>query len=568
MLSFLKIENLAIIESLAVEFADGLNVLTGETGAGKSIIVDAAGFLLGARGSADMVRTGAERLTVEGVFEIGGSHRALAEIARIGIDPAPEGILIRREITAAGRSRAFVNGTLVTLQQLRDLGELLADLHGQHQHQSLLRAEGQREALDRFAGAGDLAVEVAGAADALRGLIAERDALRETERERARREDALKAEIAEIRAVAPSADEESDLKREEALLRHAEEVRALAEEACVLLNEDDASALGRLGAVRDRLARLAAIDDRCAEALRAVEEARLGLKEALRTIEPYREAGEYEPGRLDQVAARLAAIDRLKRKYGPGVDDVLAYLERVSAEIETLGGAAQRLTGIDGEIGAAARCYADAAGRLSALRREAARSLETALRKELRALAMERCRFAVAFETHEDPQGEAVVGGRRVACRRDGIESVEFLIAPNPGEELRPLARIASGGETARLMLALRSAWEARTDARTLIFDEVDAGIGGAVAESVAQRLKGLSRRQQVLCVTHLPQIAALADRHLRIEKETSGGRTRATAALVKDGERVEELARMIGSPRTPTARRHAAALISGRKDT
>ncbi len=566
MLSYLKIENLAIIDALSVEFGPGLNVLTGETGAGKSIIVDAVGLLLGERGGADMIRTGCERLTVEGLFETAGRAALLDNLGRMGIDSGPEGIVLRREITSAGRSRAFINGTLATLQQVKEIGEALADLHGQHQHQSLLRPEGQMEALDRFEGHGEEAGGVAEAAGALRGLITERTALRRMESGRAVREEVLRTEIGDIAAVSPDPEEEVALRREEALLRHAEEVRSLAEEVCALLNEDDASVLSRLGTVRDRLGRLAAIDDRCAESLRAVEEARLSLREALRGIEPYRDGGDHEPGRLEAVAARLAALDRLKRRYGPGLSDVVARLAAAREELSALGGAAERLGAIDPDVAGAARRYSEKAAHLSRRRREAARSLQTAIRRELKALAMESCRFSVEFRMRDDPDSEVVVEGRRVAWGEGGVESVEFLIAPNPGEEPRPLARIASGGELSRIMLALRAASESPTDARSLIFDEVDAGVGGPVAEAVALRLKALARAQQVLCITHLPQIAALADCHLRVEKETQGGRTRVAALPLQGSDRVEELARMIGSPQAPTARRHAAALINGRK--
>jgi DNA repair protein RecN (Recombination protein N) len=565
MLSFLKIENLAIVPSLSVEFAAGFNVLTGETGAGKSIIVDAVGLLLGERGSAGLIRTGADHLTVEGLFETKSRKGLCERLEEIEVDVGEEGIILRRELADSGRSRAFINGRLVPLQHLKQVGDLLADLHGQNPHQSLLRPEGQREALDRFASAGNLAAKVESAAKRLRELLGERETLRSTQQEHARLADALRAEVAEIEAAAPSSEEEADLRREEMLLRHAEEIRSLAAMACDLLNENDDSALSRLGAIRGALEKLAAIDARCLDALRAVEESVVSLNEALRTVEPYREQGEYDPARLDHVASRLAAIDRLKKKYGSSIDEILVYLGRARADLRALESSVDRLEAIDEEVAAAARTYAAAADNLSRKRREGARELERALQEELKALALHGCRFKVAFEPHEDPDSEVTVRGRRMACRRHGIESVEFLISPNPGEDLRPLSQIASGGELSRLMLALRTASESRTDARALIFDEVDSGIGGAVAEAVALRLKGLARRQQVLCVTHLPQVAAVADRHYRVEKETVKGRTRTAVSLLQRSERVEELARMLGSPRAPTARKHAAALISGR---
>jgi DNA repair protein RecN (Recombination protein N) len=568
MLSFLRIENLAIIESLSVEFGPGLNVLTGETGAGKSIIVDAVGLLLGERGSADQIRTGAGKLAVEAVFEIDGRKRLLDRLEEMGLDAGPEGLVLRRDVNISGRSRAFVNGSLVTLQQLREIGEVLADLHGQHQHQSLLRAEAQREALDRFGGHGPLLEGVAAACGALEALRAERERLRAMERDRARREEDLRSTIEEIASVGPRAGEEIDLRREEGLLRNAEEVRALAEEILLLLNDDDAAVLPRMGTIRERLSRLAAIDDRSAEALRAVEEARLSLKEALRAVEPYREPADFEPGRLEAVATRLASLERIKRKHGPTIEEVLERGTLARAELEEMGGAAGRLSSLDAEIAAAARGYAGLASELSRKRVEAARAMERALAKELKALAMEGCRFAVAFETREEAASEVMIGGKRVAYGPAGVESVEILISPNPGEELRPLARVISGGELSRMMLALRTVSESRADARTLIFDEVDAGVGGTAADSVAIRLQGLSRGQQILCVTHLPQIAALADTHLSVGKSAEKGRTRVLVASLAGEERVEELARMIGSPEAPTARKHAAALIQSRKAT
>jgi DNA repair protein RecN (Recombination protein N) len=566
MLSFLKVQNLAIIDSLSVEFGKGLNVLTGETGAGKSIIVDAVGLLLGGKGSAEMVRTGCSRLSVEGLFETAGRKAILGRLEEMGIDAGQEGIILRREVSSAGRSRAFVNGTLVTLPHLREIGEALADLHGQHQHQSLLRGEGQREALDRFASAGELVSQVEASAAALLSLLEERSDLQAREHEIARRGDHLRSEISEIEGLAPSAEEEEALRGEEALLRHAEEVRQLAAESCEILNEDDASVLVRLGTVKERLGRLAEIDPRCAGIVKAVEEARLGIQDALREVEPYRDPLESDAGRLEEVAGRLAALDRLKRKYGAGLGEVLEYLGEARRELETLGTMEERLAAIDGELGPASRAYEEAAGKLSRRRKEAARSLQARLRKELKALAMKGCRFHVAFEEHLDPESRVKVEGKRVAVRRTGIETIEFLISPNTGEDLRPLARIASGGELSRLMLAVRTVSEARSDRRTLIFDEVDAGIGGTVAEGVALRLKGLSRSQQVLCVTHLPQIAALADTHLQVEKGSEAGRTHAGVSRLEGSDRVEELARMIGSREAPTARKHAAALISGPK--
>ncbi|MBI3449383.1 MAG: DNA repair protein RecN [Acidobacteria bacterium] len=553
MLSFLRIENLAIIDTLSVDLGPGLNILTGETGAGKSILVDAVGLVLGERGSADQIRAGEERLSVEAVFEIGGRARLIDRLEAMGIDAGPEGLVLKRDVFAAGRSRAFVNGSPVTLSQLKEIGDLLADLHGQHQHQSLLRADAQADALDRFGEHAPLLEEVGAACRALSALHVERERLRGLERDRLRREEELRLTVSEIAAVSPKPGEDAELRREEALLRNAVEIRRLAEGTAALLNEDDASALARLGAARERLSRLSAIDERAAEGRRLVDEAVAAIREALREVDPYLGTEDAGDGRLEGLASRLAAIEKIARRYGPTVEDALERLASARRELAELGGAADRLASFDGEIDAASKAYSAAASRLTRGRGESAKALERALVRELKAVAMEGCRFAVGFE----PRG---------APSEEGAESIEFLIAPNPGEALRPLARIASGGELSRLMLALRTVSLSKADARALVFDEVDTGLGGGAADAVAQRLKGLARGQQILCVTHLPQVAALADTHIRIEKVTERGRTKVVARTLGSDERVEELARMIGSPEAPTARRHAAALIEGRK--
>jgi DNA repair protein RecN (Recombination protein N) len=568
MISFLKIENLAIIDSLSLELGPGLNVLTGETGAGKSIIADALGLILGGRASAELVRTGCQRLSVEALFEGPWRGRPAGMPSAMGIDAGDEGLIVRREVTSAGRSRAFVNGTLVTLPQLREIAMLLAELHGQHEHQSLLRAEGQREALDRFAEASAEAEAVSNAATRLRALIAERDTLRESERSDARRADNLRSEIVEIEAISPEPGEEEELQRVEGLLRNAEEVSLLASEICQILNEDDASVLTALGPVRDRLERLAGIDDRCGAALKALDEAVVGIEDALHAIEPYRERDDDDPGRLEETAARLAALQKLRRKYGPGLEEVVAYLAGAKADLEEIGSATERLEAIDTEVAAAARGYAQAAGRLSARRRAGAKALSARIGKELKALAMDGCRVEVVFEEHSDPESPARLAGKGIAVRSSGMESIEFLVAPNAGEDLRPLSKIASGGELSRLMLALHTVSQEKSDRRALVFDEVDSGVGGTVAESVGKRLKALAAGPQVICVTHLPQIAALADVHVRVSKSESGGRTVTSAARLEGKERVDELARMLGAPQAPTARRHAAALISGARES
>lgn len=553
MLSYLKITNLAIVEDVSIEPGPGLNVLTGETGAGKSIMVDAIGLLLGERGSVDLIRTGCDRLVVEAQFDLAGRGDA-QEILRLAGLEADEGadLIVRRELLSTGRGRALVNDRIVTLASLKTLGEALADLHGQHQHQSLLRVDGQRDALDRFAGALVVRLEVAASFAALRALELEHAELAGRERERAEQEQLLRMQIAEIAAAAPRLGEEEALLREESLLRHAEEVTRLAARGFALISDDDDAVIARLGAAEECVSRLAAIDPQAEESLRAIREARATSSEAARGMSRYLDREEFDPVRLEQVAARLAELGRLRRKYGVTLQDVVEYHARATADLEALGGAASRLEDLVADIATYRGRYMRLAERLTATRKQAARRLEKGVEAELKALEMAGTRVEIA-----------VHGGPGADPSPHGLDEIDFTIAPNQGEELRPLSRVASGGELSRLMLAVRNAAQAgHTDERILIFDEVDNGVGGRVASAVGKRLETLGQRQQVLCVTHLPQIASFAHRHFQVTKVKTGTRTRAEVRQLDDAGRIDELARMLGDTPPETARRHAAALL------
>ena len=557
MLSFLKISNLAILDDVSLEPGAGLNVLTGETGAGKSIIVDALGLVLGDRGSSEMIRTGCDRLVIEAQMDLSGRPDAKEIFEAAGLDAtaddACEDLVIRRELLAGGRGRAMINGQIVPLAVLKTLGEKIADLHGQHQHQSLLRLDGQRDALDRYAGAIDARRDVAARYERLRDLLAELTSLSGADRERSQSLRFLEHRITEIETVAPRVGEEEDLAREEGLRRHAEEILRLAGEALTMLSEDDDSVLPRLGGVKDRLSRLAAIDGKAAGLLALAEEARVAIVEIAAALAPYVDPEEHDLNRLEHVAARLSDLDRLKRTYGGSLESVLESLESAKAELAALGAASERFGVLPAEVDRARAEYLQAARRLSELRRRAAPRLAKAVESELAELAMEGARLAIKVEPDEQ------------AASPNGIDVIEFLISANPGEEPRALSRVASGGELSRLMLGLRNVTDASADRRTLVFDEVDSGIGGRVAEVVGRRLAALSKRQQVLCVTHLPQIASLADSHFQVSKKSRQGRTSAEVRRLTDQERIGEVARMLGGAEGATARRHAQALISRR---
>ncbi|MFQ5700410.1 MAG: DNA repair protein RecN [Acidobacteriota bacterium] len=549
----MRISNLAILDGALIEPGPGLNVLTGETGAGKSIIVDAIALLLGGRASADLLRHGATRLTVEGRFDPAGADRACAG----GSNGPGAAVRIRRELflhDSLVRSRAFVNDRAVTLGALRAMGESLADLHGQQRHQTLLLPDGQRVALDRFAKAGDLSVDVAALYYKMKQLEAEHGelSLRVRERESVQRD--LDEKIARIERVAPRVDEEQELEREESLLHHASEVAQLAGESFCLLSDDDDSALARLGAAGERLARLAAIDPAADRIRSLVEEARLAVEEASGSVRAYLDTDGLDPQRLELVAGRLAELADLKRIHNATVDEILHRLESLRSRRAALEDLSERLERLGSRVVESRERFLAAAAKLSRRRKEGARRLASALREELGHLAMEATRVKITVQ--DDP----------ASAGPHGVDAITFFIAPNRGEALKPLNRIASGGELSRLMLAVRNAADAPGDGRTLVFDEIDSGIGGGVAETVGRRLARLARRHQILCVTHLPQIAVFADRHFHVSKKTVGARTHARVDPLNEQGRVAELARMLGGMPPATARRHAAALMGLRR--
>jgi len=540
MLRYLSIRNLAVIESIEVEFDAGLTVLTGETGAGKSILVEAVGLLLGGRASADLVRTGEEMAQVQALFEHAGEEFA-----------------IRREVTAQGRSRAFVNGALATAGGLRDMAERLVELHGQHEHQVLADAESHLDLLDQFAGIGDLRSQVAAAFDDLQRLRAERDALHLDELQKAARIDLLTFQRDEIGKAAPKPGEDEELGAARQVLANAERLQRLSGEAYAALYEADGAALSSLGTVWRRVADLASVDQRLQPYLDARDTIKSQLEDLAYFLRGYGDSLEASPERLQETEDRLAVLERLKRKYGPSLDDVLAHQQACVHELDGLDRTEERAAALSTQLESARTAYLHHASRLSAARREAASRFARELESALADLAMARTRFAVRF--NDSPLPEASWSSR-------GIDAAEFVVSPNPGEDLRPLARIASGGELSRIMLALRSLSLGAGEGRTLIFDEVDAGIGGRAADDVGRKLRGLARHSQVLCITHLPQIAACGSAQFQVSKRVVGNRTVTSVSRLEGSARTEELARMMaGGVLTPAVLASAAELLAPR---
>jgi DNA repair protein RecN (Recombination protein N) len=554
MLRFLRIQHLAVIDSVEVEFDPGLNVLTGETGAGKSILVEAVGLLLGGRASGDLVRTGEEAAAIEAIFESGG-----------------EELLVRREITAQGRSRAFVNGSLATAAALKELSSRLIELHGQHEHQTLLDPSTHLGVIDAFGALEQLIAPTAAAFDAMRASEAELARVRGTARDRDARQDLLTFQLGELdRAVLKEPSEDAALAALRQVLASAERVERLCTESYTALYERDDAILAALGHVWRRVAELAALDPQFKPYLDARDGIKSQLEDLAGFLRKYADSVDASPARLQQVEERLALLERLKRKHGPTLGDVLARRDALRRELSDLARGDDRILELERERDQARSAFLAAAEKLSRERRRIAASFAKALEALLADLAMDRTRVEMRFA--------AALPESAWSAR--GIDAAEFFVSPNPGEELRPLARIVSGGELSRIMLAIktltattRHGFSDATDrpasaaAPGLIFDEVDAGIGGRVADVVGRKLRTLGSAFQVLCITHLPQIAAYADTHFAIDKRVDRGRTRTTVRRLDEAGRVDELARMLGGEAISDGLRASAReMLVGRK--
>ena len=553
MLAELRVRDLAVIADARLELGEGLNVLTGETGAGKSLLVDALALLLGERAESELVRRGATRAVVEGAFEVPSRAALRRSLEQLGAEPEDGRLVLKREVQSGGRSRAWINGSPVTVGTLADLGRLLVDLHGQHETQSLLRPEAQRDLLDRYAEADAEAEAVRVAWEAREALRHERDALEARRAEARRRADYLRHVSEEIAAAAPRAGELESLDSETRRLAHAEELGRMAQELASLLEGDDRAADHALGHATRLLASLERIDASGTGAWREMLDTALAnVEELARAVREYADALDVDPARLAAVERRRDVLFRLDQKYGPGLDRVLEAGASARRELELLDTADTDLVDLGRRLAEADRALQRACAALSSRRRSAARRLGSAVSAQLRQLGMGEAGARIALEPLETPGPS-------------GAERVEFLCTLNPGMGERPVARAASGGELSRIMLALKVELARADEVPVLVFDEVDSGIGGQVAGRVASALAAVAREHQVLVITHLPPIAAAAARHLVVTKAVTDGTAQAEVQALRAEERVEELARMLGGT-TATARRHAAELLKAER--
>jgi len=545
MLRFLRINQLAVIDSVELELAAGLNVLTGETGTGKSILVEAVGLLIGGRASADLVRTGSDGASVEAIFENEG-----------------EGFFIRREITAEGRSRAFINGVLAPAAALKELSARLIEIHGQHEHQTLRDWSTHLGVLDTFGQLEALVVPTSAAFDVMRASELALVEARRAMSERETRQDLLTFQLAELdrAALKPEGDEDVELAALRQVLMSAERVERLCADSYASLYESDDAILPRLGGVWRHVTELATLDPKFQPYLDARDGIKAQLEDLALFLRRYAETIEASPARLQQVEERLALLERLKRKHGPSLRDVMDRRNALRSEQRDLERGEDRVRDLEGQLATARAAYVAAADTLSRARRRTAGEFASELERLLTELAMARTRFEVRFADEQLPD---------TSWTSRGFDAAEFFVSPNPGEDLRPLARIVSGGELSRVMLAIKTLTcgtrlagrdgERGSQSPGLVFDEVDAGIGGRVADVVGRKLRALGSTFQVLCITHLPQVAAYADRHIRIDKRVESHRTYTTVSPLDGQGRVEELARMLGGEAVSEGVRNAA---------
>src|SRR4030043_1766889 len=543
MLRELRIKNLAIIDDLRVGFEDGLNVLTGETGAGKSIIVDSLSLALGSRAQSDLIRSGEKEAVIQAYFEV----ERFNELPDIGI-AIPDGLILRRSISVTGKSRAYINDTMVSLQSLAEIGKSLVDIHGQHEHQSLLSVDKHRLFIDSYGKLQEDRGKVELLYKEVRTLKIEEDDLKQKVKDRAHRLDLLRFQINEIDAAFLKVGEKENLIEEKTILSNLSRLNELTDTAYSMIYGSENSCVERLSSIIEKVREMSSIDHSASDILNMLESALPAIEDAAISLRGYKDRYDFEPEKLAEIEERLELIKKLEKKYGEGIETVFRYRIEAEKELKGLEFTDERLDSIETELKVKEDMLLSAALSLTGKRKKIAKKIEELVKNELRELAFSKADFEIDI-TQE-------------AISPYGLDKVEFLFSANPGEPPKPLVKTASGGELSRVMLALKSIIADFDSIPVLIFDEVDAGIGGKTAESVGKKLKALSNKHQVLCTTHLPQIASLGDFHLKINKKQRGERVCVEVRELAGRERLDEIARMLSGKITEVSLKHAKELL------
>lgn len=559
MISKLHIKDYALMEKLSVSFHKGLNILTGETGAGKSIIVGALGLALGEKGSSSTIRAGKDSAEVEATFDLAVDKGTIQRLKDSGLTTVKEELTLKRVVHKTGRTRCFLNGSLITLSDLRLASDLLVDIHGQHEHQALLRPETHIDFLDGFAGI-EKEREKFSEAFEKRNRLIEEIGRREKEAERLREtEELYRFQKREIESARLTEGEEETLESERKVLENSERLTIAANEAYHRLYEDEGSVSEAVALLKRLIGEISGIDQTMKPHLEEIASVSDQLDEIGRAINRYRDNLRHDPERLEEVRSRLDVIKSLKKKYGGSLGSVLEYREHIDGQLNKLDQSSFGVKELKEDVRRTEEEMSALALVLSKKRKETAKEFEKKVAGVLKELGMAKCKFVVQIDREESEEGPVTVDKTRFNASPYGIDAVEFLLSANPGEPIKPLTRIASGGETSRIMLALKSILSDVDKVGTLIFDEVDIGIGGRIAESVGKKLKSVAKSRQVICITHLPQIAVQGDKHYAVTKEVRGRQTFTSIGMLRPEDRVMEVARMLGGKKITDATVNAA---------
>lgn len=563
MLAELRIKNFVIIEDLSVPFSKGLNIFTGETGAGKSILIDALSGVLGEKMTTDMIRTGYDKSVLEGVFEIPSASDVRNILNDSGIDFDSDALILRRELYSSGKGRCFANSVQIPVSKLKEIADTLVDIHGQNEHQTIVNISKHRELLDAFAGHRDMVERIRGLHSRLQELRDKLGSSEIDEREKARRVEYNSFAIREIESANLKTGEEDDLKNESHLLANAEKLFKEINSASSLM-KDESGIIQKLKITEQSLSRVTEFDTEVSGVLDSIREALYNLEDASGFLRDYEKNIDFSPERINQVEERLALISSLKKKYGSTIEEILEYADKARKELEAINSGEEEIGRLKEEFRLAVLDAKKTALELSESRKNSAKKLEDLVMKELRDLGMSGTQFRVSIKREVSPDGEIEADDKKYVLYPHGIDRAEFMLSANEGEELRQLRKVASGGEMSRIMLALKNVLLSSDIVETLIFDEVDAGISGKTAEIVGKKLKSLSRNRQVLIITHLPQIAAMSDIHFSVQKSKSGERISTDVKQLSRREKIREIARMLaGETVTELSVKHAEEMVS-----